>query len=348
MASNNQGGATRLPKNKEEWEKRFPAGSKAKSITEIKTLNSGSSVTEEQFLTFRVLWTTKSCACLYIPKAYERDANAILDRIAPFKSYIEHIKQGNKGVPSYTNGGDKLGVFQMVRYYQLQVQTNLPAQETQDDSMSQNVRFTPVRATPSSSDGSASASALSNMTAACDQTWIDWKPASDEQIVNQALMKLLTALTINIPNVKCEWSIARFLFKHQFKHTTMEARTDGYLRLLQDNGRTVIAIVETKAHVRRDNRVRMQEAAEMLLWILHNHEQDPGIPAKKRYLIAQDRHEIFVVKAEYDLNYIEYLRNKERDTFMRITEFGPFKTDESQHMKKFANFIVALCLQIGE
>lgn len=72
------------------------------------------------------------------------------------------------------------------------------------------------------------------------------------------------------------------------------------------------------------------------------------ILTSRRYLIAQDRHEIFVVKAEYDLNYIEYLRNKERDTFMRITEFGPFKTDESQHMKKFANFIVALCLQIGE
>jgi len=247
----------------------------------MKTLNSGSSVTEEQFLTFRVLWITKTGGKLYIPKAHEREANAVLDQIAPFKSYIEHIEQGNKGVPSFTKGGDKLGVFQTVRYCQLQVQNDLPAQETQDDSMSQNVRFTPVRATSSSSDGPASASALSNMTAACDQTWIDWKPASDEQIVNQALIQLLTALTINIPDVKCEWSIARFVFKHEFKYTTMEARTDGFLGLLQDDGQKVMAIVETKANIRRDDRVRMQEAAEMLLWILHDHEQDPGIPAKK-------------------------------------------------------------------
>ncbi|KAJ9320522.1 hypothetical protein DTO027B5_3030 [Paecilomyces variotii] len=287
--------ATRLPRDRAEWIKRCPAGSKDKSINEMQTLNSGSSVTEEQFFTFRVLWTTKTARGFYIRAADKRDANVVLDPIAPFQSYIEHIEQGNEGVPSFINGGDSLGVFQMVRYCQLQVRTEIPAQETQDDSMSQNVRLTPVpnvtgHGATSSSDGSvsssdgsvsASASALSNLTAACDQTWIDWKPASDEQIVNQALIQLLNALTINIPDVKCGWSIARFVFKHDFTLTSMEARTDGFLGLSNDNSQTPMAIVETKAHIRRDNKVRMQESAEMLLWILHDHEQNPEIPAKK-------------------------------------------------------------------
>ncbi|KAJ9270586.1 hypothetical protein DTO212C5_3375 [Paecilomyces variotii] len=40
---------------------------------------------------------------------------------------------------------------------------------------------------------------------------MDRLEARDEQVVSQALIELLDALTINIPDVKCGWSIARCL-----------------------------------------------------------------------------------------------------------------------------------------
>jgi hypothetical protein len=50
--------------------------------------------------------------------------------------------------------------------------------------------------------------------------------------------------------VKCGWSMAGLIFKHQFKFASMEARTDGYLGLQSDAGQEAFAIIETKAHHR--------------------------------------------------------------------------------------------------
>lgn len=45
--------------------------------------------------------------------------------------------------------------------------------------------------------------------------------------------------------------------------------------------------------------------------------------ASRRYLIAQDRHEIFVIKSEYDQKYIGTSAiRKEQDVFMEMAEYG--------------------------
>lgn len=54
--------------------------------------------------------------------------------------------------------------------------------------------------------------------------------ARDEQVINDALLKFMTALTVPIPGVKYKWCSDRNPFDNfQFGATNMEARTNGYL-----------------------------------------------------------------------------------------------------------------------
>ncbi|KAJ9191477.1 hypothetical protein DTO164E3_8821 [Paecilomyces variotii] len=212
----------------------------AKRIHEMATLKSGSSATEEQFLAFRIIWPN--------PKSINE-------------------------LPRPIGGGDKLGVFQAIRKYQLQVEVDVPEQPMEDGSLvqSQNIWLDPADdfaqaaasdashetaskspSVPNSAANPSTVASVSTRTAACDQTWRVWEPTRDEQIVNQALITFLDAITMNIPDVKCGWSMARVAFTRNFKNASMEARTDGYLGLADNekescNKERAFAIIETKA-----------------------------------------------------------------------------------------------------
>ena len=101
----------------------------------------------------------------------------------------------------------------------------------------------------------------------------------DEEVVNVHMITFLQALTGAISNVSSEWSPHRFAFQTHFAIDKYEARTDGYLRV---KGATekIQAIVEVKRKLREDNRpnLEMQEAAEMVGWIMDNkHRPDPSL-----------------------------------------------------------------------
>lgn len=94
--------------------------------------------------------------------------------------------------------------------------------------------------------------------------------ASDEQIVNAALVSFLQAATM----YWCSgigWTLHRNIFK---MNDVYEARTDGCL-CGPGKVKVPLAILETKAHVRRANelQIRIQETAQMAAWI---RQKGPG------------------------------------------------------------------------
>jgi hypothetical protein len=64
-----------------------------------------------------------------------------------------------------------------------------------------------------------------------------------------------------------------------------------------------------------------------------------------RVLLSQDRHEIFLIIAEYNKEYIAFLDNKkdqpyhDRNTFLSMHKFGPFKIANRRHIERLASFV---------
>ena len=90
-----------------------------------------------------------------------------------------------------------------------------------------------------------------------------------------ALLNYLDALTLKLPNVASEWKARRLALTAEFGCDKYEARNDGFLAF-KSTGK-VQAILEVKA-ARRDAsapEVQMQEAAEMVAWIM-NHDHRPS------------------------------------------------------------------------
>ena len=69
----------------------------------------------------------------------------------------------------------------------------------------------------------------------------------------------------------------------------------------------------------------------------------------RRFLVSQDRHEIYLTFAIFDSSYVRYLKEgtKEGEPFLRMHEFGPFDIRKVGHMKKVGELILALTLQMS-
>ncbi|KAL9624337.1 MAG: hypothetical protein Q9160_001584, partial [Pyrenula sp. 1 TL-2023] len=88
--------------------------------------------------------------------------------------------------------------------------------------------------------------------------------ANDEQIVNTALILLLTTITMFQEGVEADWTLHRRAFHIA---NLLETRTDGFLRRIK--GDTPMAILEVKSHVRDSDTaaIQQQESAQMASWI---------------------------------------------------------------------------------
>jgi hypothetical protein len=152
-----------------------------------------------------------------------------------------------------------LGVFTVPRMNQLLIQPTGP----QPAPTSRNLR-------PRAVAGAAAAAATPGQPQQHD---------IDEEVVNVHTITFLQALTSTIPNVSSEWTPRRFAFQTHFAKDEYEAQTDGYLRVQDATGK-VQAIVEVKREPRRRNspNLEMQEAAEMVGWIMDNkHQPNPSL-----------------------------------------------------------------------
>ena len=79
----------------------------------------------------------------------------------------------------------------------------------------------------------------------------------------------------------------------------------------------------------------------------------------RRLLVSQDHNEIYLIFAEYDEVYVQYVtdpnspdpdilprpKSKKPPGFLRMYEFGPFETVNKTDMQAFARIILAYALQ---
>ncbi|KKZ68153.1 hypothetical protein EMCG_06164 [[Emmonsia] crescens] len=176
---------------------------------------------------------------------------------------------------------------------------------------------------------------------------------ADEQIVNTALIIFLNAISIESDGVKAEWSLQRKIFrvlKPNESTILFRAATDGHLSMLDKPEVSSKAIVEVKPFMRNFGlQTRYQETAQMVAWIF----TEPDIEKKdiyRRFLVSQNRHEIYLTIAEYDDAYVKYLHNENKDTksMMKMNEFGPWTLSSKSHMRDFAAIMLAFTLQHSE
>ena len=98
-----------------------------------------------------------------------------------------------------------------------------------------------------------------------------------EPVVNVFMVNLTIAVSV-LCGIKADspaWTAERNRFLFERGHLKYEALTDGHLFVQRDRGWEVCACIEVKPR-RRDNRVRFQEAAQLIAWIqaigLRSHE----------------------------------------------------------------------------
>ncbi|KAL2821904.1 hypothetical protein BJX63DRAFT_427265 [Aspergillus granulosus] len=177
-----------------------------------------------------------------------------------------------------------------------------------------------------------------------------YPPTKDEQIVNTALLNFLTALTIHM-KLSVQWSLHRVPLHADFNTASYEARTDGYLESIEESekDKKIRALIEVKAALReiKRNKIRMQESAQTVAW-LKSHPDTGGLlnTRGRRIHVSQDRHEIWVIIADYDDSYLRYLEGEDDpDAFMTMQEYGPWFTDNLNHMRHLAPILVAIALR---
>ncbi|KAL2821899.1 hypothetical protein BJX63DRAFT_377390 [Aspergillus granulosus] len=176
-----------------------------------------------------------------------------------------------------------------------------------------------------------------------------YPPTKDEQIVNCALIDFLNALTVQF-NKAGKWTIHRRALKATFEKSTFEARVDGYLE--NNNKAEVLVEVKPGSRIAKESAIRIQETAQMVAFIVSDKdEKHPFKGRKKRLHLSQDRHEIYLTVAEYDYEYVRYLKDKDykptSKSFMRMQQFGPWDTLIRKDMEKLGPILLGISLMAG-
>ncbi|RAL15383.1 uncharacterized protein BO97DRAFT_307097, partial [Aspergillus homomorphus CBS 101889] len=64
--------------------------------------------------------------------------------------------------------------------------------------------------------------------------------------------------------------------------------------------------------------------------------------------VSQDRHEIFLTFADYDDDYIAYLKNKSPKnsalSFLTMHQYGPWDTQTASHMAELGPILLVITL----
>ncbi|KAI9367111.1 hypothetical protein BJX61DRAFT_538326 [Aspergillus egyptiacus] len=163
----------------------------------------------------------------------------------------------------------------------------------------------------------------------------------DENTVNTALGNLLRAITYPFRD-NVDFSLHRVPLKAVFSNP--EHSTELW-------GTRILIEVKAPFRANKESQIRMQESAQMVAWL----KQYPNTPSSglryRRIHIAQDKHEIFLIFAEFDPEYVEYLDGKtdphsgDKKSFMTLHEVGPFSTTKRSDMNELGKIILALFLR---
>ncbi|KAJ5920350.1 hypothetical protein N7516_011208 [Penicillium verrucosum] len=354
-----------VPKTPSEWV--TAAGDSKSQYLTLHTLSkvhSASKLTSTDFIAMRAVWPEVQFA-KRLNSGFDAQimgkAREVLKNFPEFQAYIKDIKKPN------TSAVDRdMGAFLLVRESQKQIPLE-PVGKLESDSVDMQESLIEPRkkrklspsgqhSKASESDdeaadsSSSSSSTYSEVSAACDSE-ITPGPTKDEQLVNDALLLFLRALLVYQPELKCQWTAHRSPFSTAvFGRNKMNARTDGYL---EANGE-VFAIIEVKPNIRAPSvrpELLWQETGEMIAWIMHDEQHRRKCDLRRRLLVSQDNHEIFLTIANYDSRYLAYLKNEETPLgsdgpFLRMNTYGPWNIGYPTHMKELATFILCVAFEV--
>ncbi|KAI9372848.1 hypothetical protein BJX61DRAFT_552579 [Aspergillus egyptiacus] len=321
-----------LPPNPTEWRTRAEKiGVLGKSIHAAE-LKSASKMTERQYLLLQVLWKTINADQFnweyFELKPWENEAEKLLQAYPCWRKYCESLAQGPRAAVCTST-------FAVPQELQRHAAVT-------DSPMSASIsRLANLRLgdTPSKSTGTV-------------PTYPD---DDDDEEGDGTMITFLMALTLH-SGLGNKWSIHRCQLKAEFPSAFFEARTDGYL-VDKWCKKKIRALIEVKA-VRRSESiamsVRMEEAAQMVAWIKQHPDHNGFLNRRGRcFHVSQDRHQIFIIMAEYDENYMGFIDDRippdagenSPGAFMTTHEYGPWNTTDPSHMRKVARILVAMALR---
>ncbi|KAJ5577955.1 uncharacterized protein N7459_006919 [Penicillium hispanicum] len=360
-----------LPKNHQEWQGRIAERNLAGKTVHGAELASASKIKLDQFLLLRILWdnhegSPESMGTLFGMPYWITTAKAMLANYTPWKTYCD----------SFTAGKIPEGTFATARHCQLEVSKTKEeadphlfstpiARRTRGrlerDMANLDLHSTPSKRSNKQHDKPVLQGSPGDPFGLEDDSPSPFKPVSpipkeletvlypptkDEQIVNTALIIFLNALTLHF-SLSCSWTLHRMAFTANFGSARFEARTDGYL---DDHRGKPSALIEVKPVLRsrQMDLIQMQESAQMVSWIKNDSDLANG-QDRIRILISQDRHFIFITVAEYDADYLAYLKNEKPSTdtlsFLTMHQFGPWDTQRASHMRELGPILLAITLR---
>ncbi|KAJ5812433.1 hypothetical protein N7474_008734 [Penicillium riverlandense] len=267
--------ASKLPRNMSEWRKLAQSkGLEHSSIRHARQLNSASKLRIEDYIRMRVIWPRRKQARNFPRLINSNKVKEILSGYKEFAAYLKGIGRTRTHEQLM-----EMGMFQLVRDSQLEVQnldSTAPESSAVTFTHSQTVTQIPQSAHSDSSGPVDMILSITTSNLPDHDTELEDSPiehTNDEQIVNEAMLEFLKAITMTIKGCLCKWTPGRAPFESMnFGKDTMTARTDGFLRafdrkLIPD----VFAIVEVKCQSRSRNKpsVFWQESAEMMAWMVH-------------------------------------------------------------------------------
>ncbi|CAG7941687.1 unnamed protein product [Penicillium nalgiovense] len=367
-----------IPRYPNEWERRAVKNKvRYTPLSQLDKVDSASKMGEAQFLRMRTLWP-KAKKATDFPKpdsAMSDRVSEVVDHFPEFDAYLNSIDEGKQTFNDRT-----MGVFQLVMQSQRQVSAdpNVPRLESDSYVIRRSARIqnqprpSPEETSAMSSTGMSSIgmTSIGGISAAADSD-LPYARTKDEQLVNDALLLFLRALTVHLPDMRCEWSSIRSPFMTaSFGDHEMTARIDGCLVGIEDSG--IFAIAEVKPRVR--NRVKWpellwQETAEMVSWILHDDEEAWETPDHQRLLVSQDNHKIWLTLATYDARYVQYLKDERPPTqssrstlrsgsqrplsqgplhFLRMQEYGPWNIGKASDIRHLARIFVGWAFKVTD
>jgi hypothetical protein len=250
----------KVPRNVKEWDKAVEKGDLTRhTIHTITGMDSGSKITQTQYLMFRAIWHRRiSATSIKLqPLGLDtsvREANLFLDTYTPFQNFLRSMRLGLPIQPHDVHDLQPLGMFEIVRSEQLQM--NGAGNAT----LSQNVTVKTVEAGPSArlrkrkrggeppEDEEEDDEEKSDDRVDDD----DYSPGApktrDEEVYNAAMVSFLQAVSLKKPGVQSKWTVGRARFVCAFGRDRYTAVTDGCLRA--DSTKKIQAILECKANVR--------------------------------------------------------------------------------------------------
>ncbi|OJD21719.1 hypothetical protein ACJ73_06943 [Blastomyces percursus] len=232
----------KLPSSPHEWQDLAKRNGLIGSTIHTAHLNSASMIEEDQYLLFRVLWKIHPIQQFDWKQTPFRNQHLHWLIISSFRPQALETKHGHLMLQSL--------LFHIVLAARRQSWKEL--KEELDDTESP---LAPISPGPEE---------IQNLI---------YRQTKDEQIVNTALINFLSALTLNA-GLPDHWTLHRKSYKAYFTHASFEACTDGYLEDTKPGGK-VRALIEVKAVPRERKRqmICMQEAAQMVVWILSHSDR---------------------------------------------------------------------------